>query len=148
MTYQTIATKFPGFHTRRHCLKFSPVFLAFESSKEPYLKLRQSLDIVFRFPLEFYQFDDKIYSSKNFCMNLWLTINHLYDTNSLDFDSVFVKYHGNPFIICLQKNRRTFVSPHIKTLHSQYNTLRRLTYYKQSYCKDIKIYIVLHTNEG
>ena len=106
------------------------------------------MDIVFRFPLEFYQFDDKIYSSKNFCMTLWLTINHLYDTNSLDFDSVFVKYHGNPFIIYLQKNRRTFVSPHIKTLHSQYNTLRRLTYYKQSYCKDIQIYIVLHTNEG
>ena len=147
MTYQTIATKFPEFHTRRHCLKFFPVFLAFESSKEPYLKLRQSLDIVFRFPLEFYQFDDKIYSSKNFSMTLWLTINHLYDTNSLDFNSVFVEYYGNAFIICLQKNRRTFVSPQINTLRSQCNTLRRLTYYKQHYCKDIQIYIVFHTHE-
>ena len=47
--------------------------------------------------------------------------------------------YGNPFIPCWQKNERTFTSPKIKTLHFQYNTVRRLTYYKQSCCKDIQI---------
>lgn len=60
---------------------------------------------------------------------------------------VFLEYYDKPFIPCWQKNQRTLVSPHIKALHSQYNTLRCVTYYKQSYCKDIQIYIVLETHE-
>ena len=48
---------------------------------------------------------------------------------------------------CWQKDLRNFVSPQVKSLHSQCNAMRHLTYYKQSYCKDIQIYTILNTHE-
>lgn len=55
--------------------------------------------------------------------------------------------YGNPSIPCWQRNQRTFVFPQIKTLDSQYNTLRRLTYYEQSYCQDIQIYTIFSAHD-
>ena len=46
-----------------------------------------------------------------------------------------MEFYGNLVNLCWQKNQRNFVSPQIKPFHNQCNTLRRLTYYKQSYWK-------------
>ena len=52
----------------------------------------------------------------------------------------FLEFYGNPVIPCWLKDQRIFVSSQTKLLHSHYNTLRRLTYYNQSYCKYTQIY--------
>ena len=51
--------------------------------------------------------------------------------------------YGNPFVD--KRIERTFVSPQIKILLSQYNTLLCLIYCKQSYCDDIQIYMIFGT---
>ena len=65
-----------------------------------------------------------------------LPMQHVHDTDSLNLVYGFLGMLWQSFYPLLSKDRRIFVSPQVKSLHSQYNTLGGLTYYKQSYCKD------------
>ena len=58
-----------------------------------------------------------------------------------------MEHYGNPFFSCWQKDRKIFVSPQIKALHSQCNTLRGLKHPKQSYFKDNQIYTIFGPHE-
>ena len=135
--------------TRYHWQQLFPSFLnkkflAFQWSKESYLILRLSWDIWFVIPLEFHLFDVEIYYVV-LRTSLWIHW-HLCGTDSLDFISGFHRWQS--FYPLLTKEPKIFVSLQIKASRSQYNTIHCLTYYKQSYCKDIQIYVVFDNHEG
>ena len=141
--------------TRCHWLQLRPVFLdkkflAFQSSKEFYLKLWLSLDVSFVVPLEFYQFDEEIIlwgsnncsmiPGTNYVASLWYWFLRFY------LWLLWIVMPTNWSLV--DKRNQGLLSPQIKILHSQYNTLRRFTYYKQSYCQDIQIYTIFGIHEG
>ena len=79
----------------------------FQSSKKSYLRFRLSFGILFVVPLGFQQLNEKLYYVVLFYVAVYLNL--------------------------ISGCRKSLWQP--LTFHCQYNTLRRLTYYKQSYYK-------------
>lgn len=67
---------------------------------------------------------------------------HLYDNDALNLISGFreILWQPSEGLLLLHKWK------HSNTI--QYNKLRCLTYFKQSYCKDVQIYTIFVTNEA
>ena len=74
---------------------------------------------------------------------------HLYDVDSLDLVSGFGGMLWQPFYPLLMKEPKDLCfSPADKNIAQPIQYTVRLAYYKQSYCKDIQIYLIFRTLEG
>ena len=142
-----------------HCLQlfsvpFDKNLLVFQSSKKSYLKLGVSFDISFVVSLECHGFVEVYYYVviRTFLWFQGLTMYYLCD---IDFLYLIFCFRGmlrwffyplltkEPKSLCFCEDDNIILK-----MHFHYNTLNHLTYYKQSYCKDIKICTTFGTPEG